>query len=107
MDEDDASPTAAEYRNTNIGGSQTTGSAWDRIRRQNAAPRQPRQQPGMSEPSPNPYASSAEFGQSDQEKYDSTQKTERDRAQAEFDRMIEAERNAGSEGSPRNRGWGS
>lgn len=107
MDEDDASPTAAEYRNTNIDGSQTTGSAWDRIRRQNAAPRQPRQQPGMSEPSPNPYASSAEFGQSDQEKYDSTQKTERDRAQAEFDRMIEAERNAGSEGSPRNRGWGS
>ncbi|CAI7644415.1 unnamed protein product [Penicillium crustosum] len=107
MDEDDASPTAAEYRNTNIDGSPTTGSAWDRIRRQNAAPRQPRQQSGMSQPLPNPYSSSAEFGQSDQEKYDTTQKTERDLAQAEFDRMVEAERNAGSEGSPRNRGWGS
>lgn len=107
MDEDDASPTAVEYRNTNIDGSSTTGSAWDRIRRQNAATRQPRQQPSMSQPSPNPYSSSAEFGQSDQEKHDTTQKTERDLAQAEFDRMIDAERNTGSEGSPRNRGWGS
>ncbi|KAJ6139253.1 hypothetical protein N7471_005739 [Penicillium samsonianum] len=108
MDEDDASPTAAEYRNTNIDGSPTTGSAWDRIRRQNAGARsQPRQQPGMAQPSLNPYSSSAEFGQSDQEKYDTTQKTERDQAQAEFDRMIEAERNVGSEGSSRNRGWGS
>ncbi|KAJ9489970.1 hypothetical protein VN97_g3264 [Penicillium thymicola] len=107
MDEDDASPTAAEYRNTNIDGSPTTGSAWDRIRRQNAAARQPRQQPDMSQPSPNPYSSSAEFGQTDQEKHASSQKTERDLAQAEFDRMIEAERNTGSEGSSRNRGWGS
>ncbi|CAG8903819.1 unnamed protein product [Penicillium egyptiacum] len=107
MDEDDASPTAAEYRNTNIYGS-ATGGAWDRIRRQNAGARpQPRQQPGMSQPPVNPYSFSAEFGQSDQEKYDSTQKTERDQAQAEFDRMIEAERNIGSERSPRNRGWGS
>ncbi|KOS41276.1 hypothetical protein ACN38_g7850 [Penicillium nordicum] len=104
MDEDDASPTAAEYRNTNIDGS---GSAWDRIRRQNAAARQPRQQPGMSQSPPNHYSSSAEFGQTDQEKHASSQKTERDIAQAEFDRMIEAERNTGSEGSPRNRGWGS
>lgn len=107
IDEDDASPTAAEYRNTNIDGS-PAGSAWDRIRRQNAGARpQPRQQPGMSQPPVNPYSLSAEFGQSDQEKYDSTQKTERDQAQAEFDRMIEAERNVGNEGSSRNRGWGS
>ncbi|KAJ5498954.1 hypothetical protein LT330_010182 [Penicillium expansum] len=108
MDEDDASPTAAEYRNTNIDGSSSTGSAWDRIRRQNAGARsQPRQQPGMSQPSLNPYSNSAEHGQSDQERYDSGQKTERDQAQAEFDRMIEAERHAGSEGSSQNRGWGS
>ncbi|OQE32646.1 hypothetical protein PENFLA_c001G01730 [Penicillium flavigenum] len=107
MDEDDASPTAAEYRNTNIDGS-PAGSAWDRIRRQNAGARpQPRQQPGMSQPPLNPYSLSAEFGQSEQEKYDSTQKTERDQAQAAFDRMIEAERNVGNEGSSRNRGWGS
>ncbi|KAJ5952583.1 uncharacterized protein N7479_010996 [Penicillium vulpinum] len=103
MDEDDASPTAAEYRDTNIDGS-SNGSAWDRIRRQNAAARsQPRSQPGMSQPTINPY--SVGFGQSDQEKYDSSQKTERDQAQADFDRMIEAERNVGSEGSSRNRGW--
>ncbi|KAJ5178215.1 uncharacterized protein N7500_000914 [Penicillium coprophilum] len=103
MDEDDASPTAVEYRDTNIDGS-SNGSAWDRIRRQNAGARaQPRQQPGMSQATMNPY--SVGFGQSDQEKYDSNQKSERDQAQAEFDRMIEAERNAGSEGSPRNRGW--
>jgi hypothetical protein len=102
MDEDDASPTAVEYRDTNIDGS-SSGSAWDRIRRQNAGGRvQSRQQPG-AQPSMNPY--SAGFGQSDQEKYDFNQKTERDQAQAEFDRMIEAERNTGSEGSPRNRGW--
>ncbi|CDM31057.1 hypothetical protein DTO013E5_305 [Penicillium roqueforti] len=103
LEEDDASPTAAEYRNTNIDGSPSTGSAWDRIRRQNAGARpQPRQQP-VSQPSPNPL--SAGFGQSDQEKYDSTQKTERDQAQAEFDRMIDAERNIGNDGSSRNRGW--
>ncbi|KAG0161257.1 hypothetical protein PDIDSM_8791 [Penicillium digitatum] len=108
MDEDDASPTAAEYRNTNIEGSSTTGSAGDRIRRQNAGARsQPGQQPSMSRPSPNPYSYSAELGQSDQERYDSNQKTERDQAQADFDRMIEAERNVGSDGSPQNRGWGS
>ncbi|KAJ5200355.1 hypothetical protein N7491_008843 [Penicillium cf. griseofulvum] len=102
MDEDDASPTAVEYRDTNIDGS-SNGSAWDRIRRQNIGARvQPRQQAG-TQPSMNPY--SAGFGQSDQEKYDSNQKTERDQAQAEFDRMIEAERNTVSEGSPRNRGW--
>ncbi|KAJ5812771.1 hypothetical protein N7447_009794 [Penicillium robsamsonii] len=102
MDEDDASPTAVEYRNTNIDGS-SNGSAWDRIRRQNNGARlQSRQQPAVSQSTVNPY--STEFGQSDQERYDSGQKTERDQAQAEFDRMIEAERNAGGEGS-RNRGW--
>ncbi|CAI7592904.1 unnamed protein product [Penicillium glandicola] len=105
MDDDDASPTAAEYRNTSIDGS-PSGSAWDRIRRQNAGARsQSRQQPGVSQPSQNPY--SAGFNQSDQEKYDSNQKIERDQAQAEFDRMIEAERHVSSEGSPQNRAWGS
>jgi hypothetical protein len=97
MDEDDASPTAAEYRNTNIDGSQS-GSAWDRIRRQNAGGRSPRQPPGMT----NPYA---EYSDHNREHYGSGQMSEKDRAQANFDRMIDAERNAGSGGSSRNRGW--
>jgi hypothetical protein len=97
MDEDDASPTAAEYRNTNIDGS-PSGSAWDRIRRQNAGGRSPRQPPGMT----NPYA---EYSDHNREQYGSGQMSEKDRAQADFDRMIDAERNAGNGGSSRNRGW--
>ncbi|KAJ5312632.1 hypothetical protein PENANT_c007G06270 [Penicillium antarcticum] len=97
MDEDDASPTAAEYRNTNIDGS-PSGSAWDRIRRQNAGGRSLRQPPGMT----NPYA---EYSDHNQEQYGSGQLSEKDRAQADFDRMIDAERNVGSGGSSRSRGW--
>ncbi|KAJ5458117.1 hypothetical protein N7475_009505 [Penicillium sp. IBT 31633x] len=104
MDDDDASPTAAEYRDTNIDGS-PAGSAWDRIRQQNArAGSHPRQQPGIGMPPPsyNPYA---EFYQSGHDQHGSSDSNERNKAQADFDRMIEAERNTGSEGSPRNRGW--
>ncbi|KAJ5757547.1 uncharacterized protein N7511_006241 [Penicillium nucicola] len=97
LDDDDASPTAAEYRNTKIDGS-PSGSAWDRIRRQNVGGRSPRQPPGMT----NPYA---EFSDHSREQYGTGQESEKDRAQADFDRMIEAERNAGSGGSSRNRGW--
>ncbi|CAG8135021.1 unnamed protein product [Penicillium olsonii] len=106
FDDDDASPTAAEYRNTNIDGS-SSGSAWDRIRRQNAAAgsRSP-QQHAMPQSSLHAYGS-YENTQSDQDRYRSEQLSEKDKAQAEFDRMIEAERNAGSDKSPRNRGWGS
>lgn len=42
--DDDASPTAPEYRNTNIDGS-PTGSAWERVRRQNKPAFQSHPQP--------------------------------------------------------------
>lgn len=103
LDEDDASPTAAEYRNTNIDGS-STGSAWDRIRQQNAGARFQPRQPGTP-PSYNPY--SADYTRNDQQQYGSNHGNEKNQAQAEFDRMVEAERNAGNEGSYSNRGWGS
>jgi hypothetical protein len=96
MDEDDASPTAPEYRNTNIDGS-SSGSAWDRIRRQNTR-RSPSQPPGMT----NPYA---EYSEHNREQYNSGEMTEKDRAQADFDRMIDAERNVGNGAPSRNRGW--
>ncbi|CAG7999000.1 unnamed protein product [Penicillium salamii] len=97
FDDDDASPTAAEYRNTNIDGS--SGSAWDRIRRQNGAAGSRQQLPQSTL---HPY--SYENSHSEQDSHG--QLSEKDKAQAEFDRMIDAERNAGSDKS-RNRGWGS
>jgi hypothetical protein len=101
FDDDDASPTAAEYRNVGIDGS-SNGSAWDRIRSQNAGRRpQPPQQ------SPNSYSAFAENNGADQDQSWSAPRSEKDQAQAEFDRMIEAERNVGNEGSSRRRGWGS
>ena len=107
FDDDDASPTAAEYRHTNIDGT-SNGSAWDRVRRQHAGKRsQPHQQPGTSQLSQNPYSGYSEYSKADRERYGSQQRSEKDQAQADFDRMIDAERNVGSEGSPRNRGWGS
>lgn len=104
FDDDDASPTAAEYRNTNIDGS-LRGSAWDRIRRQNTAAGSQSQQSAPSQSSPNPY--SYESNLSEQDRYRSESKSEKDKAQAEFDRMIDAERNTGSERSSRSRSWGS
>ncbi|KAJ5328630.1 Endo-1-3(4)-beta-glucanase [Penicillium brevicompactum] len=104
FDDDDASPTAAEYRNTNIDGS-SRGSAWDRIRRQNAAASSQSQESAAPQSSPNPY--SYESNYAEQDRYRAESKSEKDKAQAEFDKMIDAERNAGSDRSPRNRGWGS
>jgi hypothetical protein len=106
LDYDDASPTATEHRHTNIDGS-SNGSAWDRIRRQNAGGRpQPHQKSGILQPSQNP-SSYSEYSRAGQERYGSEQRSEKDQAQANFDKLIDAERNVGSEGSPRNRGWGS
>jgi hypothetical protein len=111
LEEDDASPTAPEYRNTNIDGS-SNGSAWDRIRRQNTGGRsQPPQQHGVSQPSQNPYLNYSEYSRNDsrndQERHESESRSEKDQAQADFDKMIDAERNVGSERSSWNRRWGS
>lgn len=105
--DDDASPTAPEYRDTNIDGS-STGSAWDRIRRQNAVRPSPApQQSAMPQSSQNP-SNSAQNNQTTQGDLNgSDQWSEKDQAQAEFDRMVDSERNAGNEKSSWSRGWGS
>lgn len=100
FDYDDAKPTN-DHSTAEIQGS-PTGSAWDRLRRQNAGTR-----PLPTQQSQNPYGSYAEHNSSEADQFRSSQKSERDQAQAEFDKMIDAERNVGSEGSSRRRGWGS
>ncbi|KAL3481267.1 hypothetical protein BJX99DRAFT_181551 [Aspergillus californicus] len=69
--DDDASPTAPEYRGTTGPSSSGQGSAWDRIRR------------GDQYQAPTQYTSPGAAGNDN---------TERDKAQADFDRMLEAER---------------
>ncbi|PWY65602.1 hypothetical protein BO70DRAFT_366726 [Aspergillus heteromorphus CBS 117.55] len=76
-DDDDASPVASDYR---FGQSQQPqGSAWDRLRNQNANPSAARQQPGSY---PTPF---------------NEQLTEQQKKQAEFDRLVDAERNMTSD----------
>ncbi|KAJ5832443.1 hypothetical protein N7474_000754 [Penicillium riverlandense] len=96
--DDDNSPTAPEYRGTNPNDT-AGGSAWDRIRRQNASGPQYRQ--GSSQ------LPSQQNLESEGDKYESERNREREQAQAEFDRMMDAERNAPSDGPRRGRGWGS
>ncbi|KAJ5279229.1 hypothetical protein N7478_004601 [Penicillium angulare] len=105
--DDDASPTAAEYRNTNPNGSSM--STWDRIRAQNAPPRSqaPARQSSTSgwgqAQAQSPPADDVPVGARDS--YDVDRRLEKDQAQADFDRMMEQERNAS--GEPTRRGWGS
>ncbi|CAL5870873.1 uncharacterized protein PFLUO_LOCUS5114 [Penicillium psychrofluorescens] len=96
--DDDNSPTAPEYRGTNPDGT-SGGSAWDRIRRQNASGPQYRQ--GSSQPG------SQRNMESENDRYESERSREREQAQADFDRMMDAERNAPSDAMRRGRGWGS
>ncbi|KAL2823315.1 hypothetical protein BDW59DRAFT_99453 [Aspergillus cavernicola] len=97
--DDDASPTAPEYRGT---GSQenpaTQGSVWDQIRRGN-------QPQSSSQSYPAPGKGSRDSSSSSDATSDS--QAERDQAQTEFDRMLEAERNrsSDSEASPKRTGW--
>lgn len=106
--DDDASPTAPEYRYTNPDGS-PAGSAWDRLRRQNAGPsargpppQQSRPQWGREQDSPN---SPTYVPAGDRDPYDLNRSREKDQAQADFDRMMEAERNASNVGATQGRGW--
>ncbi|KAJ5690446.1 hypothetical protein N7462_004838 [Penicillium macrosclerotiorum] len=101
--DDDASPTAPEYRNTNPDGS-PIGNAWERLRRQNGIQSSPPAQPqwGQSQG----YAESPTYTPSgDRDRYDHGRRSEKEQAQADFDRMMEAERNAAAEASPPRRGW--
>lgn len=108
--DDDASPTAPEYRNTNMDG-RPAGSAWERIRQQRSsqgsrpsAPGQASMQWGQAQAQSRPEAANDSLP-SDQDKYDYDRRREKDQAQADFNKMIEAERNASSDGPPRNRNW--
>lgn len=109
--DDDASPTAPEYRHTNADGS-PAGSAWERIRQERGVPvRQQRpanssrmQQWGQSSnAADSPSYSSSES----QDRYDYDRRREKEQAQGDFDKLMEAERNAGNDGPSRGRGWGS
>ncbi|KKK17243.1 hypothetical protein ARAM_001820 [Aspergillus rambellii] len=88
-DDDDASPTAPEYRETvrkEFGGAQ--GSAWDRIRQQNQTQAQAAG-PGMLKPSRPLQPKSDSWGSG----ASGDGQQEREQAQAEFDRLVDAERN--------------
>lgn len=108
--DDDASPTAPEYRHTNADGS-PAGSAWERIRRQSGVPG-PQQSSARSSrmqqwgQSQNAGDASNYSASQAQDRYDYDRSRERDQAQADFDKLMEAERNA-TNGPSRGRGWGS
>ncbi|KAJ9319416.1 hypothetical protein DTO271D3_185 [Paecilomyces variotii] len=111
FDDDNASPTNPDYRMDDSSSSGAIGgSTWERIRQQNisgnAEQRRP-QQTYRSPQQPNQTASDASDSYSSEER---NRQRERELAQREFDRMVEAERKAG-EDSPntgnQNRGWGS
>lgn len=109
--DDDASPTAPEYRHTNMDGS-PAGSAWERIRRQSGVPG-PQQSSASSSrtqqwgQSQNGVDSSSYSSSESQDRYDYDRRREKDQAQADFDKLMEAERNAANDGPSRGRGWGS
>lgn len=105
--DDDASPTAPEYRHTNIDGT-PAGSAWERIRRQSGV--QTSQQgsggsPRMQRWNQPPQSSSQSSNNSPSD--DQYLGAGKERAQADFDRLLEAERNASMDGPSSGRGWGS
>lgn len=108
--DDDASPTAPEYRHTNADGS-PAGSAWERIRRQSGVPG-PQQASASSSrmqqwgQSQNAADSSSYSSSESQDRYDYDRRREKEQAQADFDKLMEAERNA-TNGPSRGRGWGS
>ncbi|GMG27068.1 unnamed protein product [Aspergillus oryzae] len=103
FDEDDASPTAPEYRTSRAAqAGYSQGSAWERIRQQNtSAPAQSSRQDASSQQSPQWDSWSSPSSESDKQR-------EREQARAEFDRLLDAERNIGQESASegRNKGWG-
>jgi hypothetical protein len=109
---DDASPTAPEYQREGL--SSTSGGSWERIRQQNASSdgsyssnswkAQPLQGPQQQSSSSSPSSHQPDH-------YERDVRREREHAQLQFDRMLEAERKAsqdsnlvdGAEG--KGRGW--
>ncbi|KAJ3945376.1 uncharacterized protein N0V96_005408 [Colletotrichum fioriniae] len=100
LDYDDASPLSPTAR-AQASSSPSTGSAWDRLRQ---ASRQPPRASGNANQSQQDEAKSADYYAYDAA--DKERNAEKDKAQAEFDAMLERERrgNAG-QGSERNSRW--
>lgn len=130
--DDDASPIASDYRDA-----APQGSAWDRIRQQNQVRYSTTPQPETSRtqrtpyegsqppsedqdstsqgstwdrlrsqgtPQSQPQGSRAQPGVSD---WNTDSRQDKERAQADFDRMLDAERNRGSDSDPgtKRKGW--
>ncbi|KAL3454868.1 hypothetical protein BJX65DRAFT_10053 [Aspergillus insuetus] len=93
FDDDDASPTAPEYRETPTGGQ---GSAWERLRSQ--------AQSGIPPNSGSASSGGSAWTQSEASVAASESQRERERAQAEFNRLLDAERNQSND-SGSGRGW--
>ncbi|OHF00244.1 hypothetical protein CORC01_04433 [Colletotrichum orchidophilum] len=100
LDYDDASPLAPAAR-SEASSAPSTGSAWDRLRQ---ASRQPPRTSGSATQGQQGEAKGADYYAYDAA--DKEKNAEKDKAQAEFDAMLERERrgNAG-QGSERNSGW--
>lgn len=106
FESDDASPVAAEYRS----GGDSQGSAWDRIRQQagqdsrlgSAWTRSVNERQQREQDSGPGSAWSGVSSTPDSER------RQREQAQAEFDRLLEAERNmaAGDSEGREKKGWG-
>ncbi|CEL06373.1 hypothetical protein ASPCAL07479 [Aspergillus calidoustus] len=94
-DDDDASPTAPEYRGIvrreNAAAGQ--GSAWERLRNQS--------QSGIPSESGSVASGGSAWNQSEASVSASDSQRERKRAQAEFNRLLDAERNQSNDGSNR------
>ncbi|KAJ5165870.1 hypothetical protein N7492_006166 [Penicillium capsulatum] len=101
--DDDASPTAPEYRNANANNA-PAGSSWARVRQQNAPGIQPRAQWGRNQ-TPAPTESPYDNAPSNQDRYTYGKMRDKEQARAEFDRMMDAERNASTDETPKNKEW--
>lgn len=92
---DDASPIAPDHQTENP--PQTYGSAWDRIRQQNMAGGWNQPQPRSR---PQPVSETQRF-----DDYGSSKEREREQAKAEFEKMLDAERNMSNDSSGRGGVW--
>ncbi|KAJ0422908.1 hypothetical protein BJY00DRAFT_279071 [Aspergillus carlsbadensis] len=98
-DDDDASPTAPEYRGTARRDNATPGQggAWERLRNQS--------QSGIPSGSGSASAGGSAWTQSEASVAASDSQRERERAQAEFNRLLDAERNQSSDSGGSRGAW--
>lgn len=103
---DDASPTAPEYQTSKATSRPTSNeNAWDRIRRENAS------RASASAPSSQSGWGRPQQSTSSEHESDQTSQRERESAQRDFDRMLDAERQVsqqdagGDESNNNKKGW--